>query len=246
MGEIMVSIVVLAFDNLRALLRSVETIKEHTAYGNFEIIVAHNPCGDADIDASIRDQLHIWNTNWGDFKFIILDKNRYHAKGCMMGYSLCDEETELVVFCNDDIFIPARESDWLERMALFMQDNPNVATLTPALYHGKETIYWIGKQDPNQPTHDFLHVPKGSPELPTQPLETCYNNFALVMIRKALVDEIPLGQSCPHYGSDSEFCNRVKDAHPDMIHMVDPRIRIYHYNIYSQRINHGKEKVIEG
>jgi len=46
--------------------------------------------------------------------------------------------------------------------------------------------------------------------------------------------------------SDSEFGNRIKEKYPQMKHMVLPEVKLYHFNIFAQRINHGKEKVIEG
>ena len=70
--------------------------------------------------------------------------------------------------------------------------------------------------------------------------------MACCLIRSHLIEEIPLGQNCPHYGSDSEFCNRVKDKYPEMEHWVIPSIKIYHWNIFALRSNHGQDKVVEG
>jgi len=240
-----VSFIIVAYDNPDHLGRTVETIQSHTDYLNKEIIVSHNK-SDTIADEKIKELLTVWNSNWDNFKFVVNDENLYHGKGCMNGYALIDPETEFVVFCNDDIFIPASQSDWLDKMLGFMEEHPEVATLTPSLYSAKETLYWCGKQDPSAPYHDFLHFPKGDIRIPTRVLETCYNNFAVLLTRRFLVDEIPIGQSCPHYGSDSEFCNRIKEKYPVMIHMVIPEIKLYHYNIFNLRTNYGKDNVVKG
>ena len=127
-----------------------------------------------------------------------------------------------------------------------MEADENAATVTPCLLYPKETIYWIGKQDPEKPHHDFLHLPRGDERLPTKPLTSCYSNMACCLIRRYLLEEIKLGvDTPPHYGSDSGFCNKVKELHPQMEHWVLPYIKIYHWNIYNLRTNRD-DPVVDG
>jgi GT2 family glycosyltransferase len=236
-----VGIVILPYDNVEFFVRAVNSVLQNTGYPIERFVASHNPCKDGQVNSQIHEFMDAIKRQYPNFDFVINDENLYHGKGTMVGVKILPE-CEYVVLLNDDIFIPGRELLWLEKMINFMEKNPNVATLTPSLYHLRETIYWVGKQDPLSGTHDFLHLPKGDPRIPTKPLETCYNNFSLCLIRKNLLDEFPLGQTCNHYGSDSEFCNRVKEAYPEMIHMVMPSVKLYHENIYALRTNRNDPK----
>ena len=247
MTDKLVSIIVLAYDNPNYLLRSVETLYRHNFYEPFELIVSHNPCGTGD-DQRIEEACNVWKKNWNNFKYVRNKENLYHAKGTMEGFKLAvsGSNPDYVCFCNDDVFIPASQSGWLINLVKYIEENPEVATLTPSIYSEKERIYWVGKDDPKSPYHNLLHVPRGDPRIPKDPIETCYNNMAICLTRRHLVDEIPLGQSCPHYGSDSEFGNRIKEKYPEMKHMVFPEVKLYHYNIYAKRTNYKKDKTVEG
>lgn len=245
MTDKLVSIVVLAFDNIKYLSRSVKTLHDHNDYKNFELIISHNPCGTEE-DQKIENACSNWMKLWSNFKYIKNKENLYHGKGSMEGVKIAASDSEYVCLCNDDIFIPASQSDWLVRLVNYMEKNSEIVTLTPAMYSEKERIYWVGKDDPKSPYHNLLHVPRGDPRIPKDPVETCYNNMALCLTRKYLLDEIPLGQNCRHYGSDSSFCNQVVEKYPEMKHMVLPEVKLYHFNIFNKRINHKKDKTIEG
>jgi len=247
MTDKLVSIIVLAFDNFRYLFRSVETLYHHNDYKNFDLVVAHNPSGTED-DQQIEEACGVWIEKWPNFKYIKNKENLYHAKGTMEGFKLAISSSNpfYVCFCNDDIFIPASQSNWLTKMVDYMEEHPEVATLTPSMYSEKERVYWVGKDDPKSPYHNLLHVPKGDPRIPKEPVETCYNNMALCLTRRYLLEEIPLGQTTFHYGSDEEFCNRIKAKYPEMKHMVLPEVKLYHHNIFAKRSNYKKDKTVEG
>ena len=247
MTDKLVSIIVLAYDNSKYLFRSVETLYRHNNYEPFELIVSHNP-SETEEDQKIEEACNVWKKNWSNFKYIRNEENLYHAKGTMEGFKLAisGSDPDYIILCNDDIFIPASQSNWLIKLVRYMEKNPEVATLTPAMYSEKERIYWVGKDDPKSPYHNLLHVPRGDPRIPKDPVETCYNNMAVCLTRRYLVDKIPLGQTCKMYGSDSEFCNRVKAKYPHMKHMVLPEVSVYHFNIYEKRINYKKDEVTKG
>lgn len=231
-----VSIIILPYDNLEYFLRAAESLHENTDYSNFEIVVSHNPCKSEETNAKIREACEIFFNNWDNFKYRVNKENLYHGPGIMAGFEMINDESKYVVLANDDIFIPGNQVSWLSKMIEFMEANEKIATLTPSLYHLKNTLYWIGRQG-HTGTHDFLHLPMGDERIPTEPLETSYNNMACCLARKFLLDEIPLGQTCPMYGSDSEFASRIKEKYPEMIHMVIPKIKLYHDNIYHLRTN---------
>lgn len=242
----LVSLIILPYDNLEFFTRAVESIYENTDYPNFQIIVAHNPCENDETNEKIKKFCKDKFNSWNNFKYVINKENLHHSLGLMEGFKITDSESKYIVLANDDIFIPGNQIDWLTKMVDFMDKDNNVATVTPCLLYPKETIYWIGKQNPENSQHDFLHLPRNDERLPKESLTTCYNNMALCLTRRYLLKEIPLGQSCPHYGSDSEFANRIKDKYPKMKHWVIPKIKIYHFNIYNLRENHGKDPVTDG
>lgn len=238
-----VSIIILPFDNLEYFIRSAESLHENTAYPNFEIVTVHNPCSSEEINAKIKEACDIFFNNWNNFKYRINAENYFHAKGCMEGVRMLSSDVKYVVLANDDIFIPGYQLEWLTRLVSFMEENPLVATVTPSLYHsGKNTVYWCGRHG-DTGTHDFLHYPMNDPRIPKDPVETSYNNMAICVIRKYLLDEIPLGQTTLHYGSDSEFASRIKDKYPEMKHFVIPSVKLYHDNIYALRTNRGQKEV---
>jgi GT2 family glycosyltransferase len=239
-----VSVILLPFDNFEFFERALESVKANTDYPNFEIIISHNPCENEDINKKIRDYCNMNYEKYG-IKAIFNKENLYHGPGCMEGVKLSDPKTKYIVLLNDDVFVPGYQLNWLSQMVDFMESHSNAATVTPALYHLKNTIYWIGRKN-EEGTHDFLHLPKGDPRLPTEPLQTSYNNMAFCLVRANLIREIPLGQTCPMYGSDSEFAHRIKDKYPEMEHWVIPQIQLYHENIYWARSNRGKDKIVEG
>lgn len=242
-----VSIVLLAYDNLEFFVRAIESLQRNTSYPNFEIIVAQNSCKDESVRRKISKTCDDFYEKYDNFKFTINKENLYHAKGCASAFFFLDKECKYVVFANDDIFIPGNQLEWMTKLVSFMEENPKAASVTPCSLYPKETIYWCGKQDPNQPHHDFLHLPRNDPRLPKKPITTCYNNMCLMMTRRYFLDEIKLGiDTPPHYGSDSGFCNRVKELHPEMDHWVIPEIKVYHYNIYALRDNHNDDPVVDG
>jgi len=240
-----VSLLILPFDNNEFFVRAVESLISNTDYPWFEVIASHNPCDDQDINAAIKESCEIFAANHERFLYKVNSENLYHGPGLMKGFEITNPESKYIGLLNDDIFVPGYSLDWLKKMVSFLEKDPTVATVTPSLYHLKNTVYWMGRKK-NGGTHDYLHMPKGDPSLPTEPLVTSYNNMAFCLTRRFLLEEIPLGQTCPFYGSDSEFASRIKDAHPTFTHWVLPKVQIYHENIYYLRTTKGKDPVTSG
>lgn len=241
-----VSLIILAYDNYHYLRRAVISLIENTDYPDLEIIAVHNPCEDEEINKQIRSFLEETYQEHPDlFKYKLNEKNLLHARGIMEGFSLSNRDAKYIGILNDDIFIPAPEVNWLNEIIKFMEENPKAATVTPSLYHLNEKIYWCGRKK-GEAHHMCLHYPKGDPRIPKEPLQTESNNMAVCLTRRSLLEEIPLGQNCPHYGSDSEYYNRIQEMYPDSEHWVLPQVKLYHDNIFNRRLNYGKDKEIEG
>ena len=241
-----VALVILAFDNVEYFVRAAESLLHNTDYNNFGVLAVHNPCSSPDINAKIKESMDILFANFDNFTYFLNEENLYHGKGLTKGIDILDEKTKYVVLLNDDVFVPGNQLNWLTKMVEFMEENPNAASVTPALYSMDEKIYWIGKQNPENPHHDFLHFPKGDPRLPKSPLKTSYNNFAICLTRHSLLKEFSLADGPPHYGSDSGFANRIKDKYPELEHWVMPQIKLYHENIYQLRESYKKDPVVDG
>jgi len=241
-----VSIIILPYDQPEFFIRAAESLYHNTDYPDFEIIAAHNPCENSETNTKIKEACEIFFNNWKNFKYKVNETNLYHARGCISGFEIADKNSKYIVLANDDIFVPGNQLIWLKKMVDFAEADPLAASVTPCLLYPKESIYWIGKQNPENPQHDFLHYARNDERLPKEPITTCYSNMALCLTRRTLLEEIPLGQNCPHYGGDSEFANRIKDKYPEMKHWVLPQIKLYHWNIYASRENHGKDKAVDG
>ena len=246
-----VNIVIVPFDNPVFFDRALTTILENTDYNNFVVTVVHNPCcgggvQDGTLDAQIAD---IARSKHGKptVTYLLQKTNLYQARASQIGSDYVPD-AKYVVLANDDIFIPGSQLTWLEKMVEFLETKDDAASVTPMLLSKDERIYWVGKAlgHEENPHHDFLHVPRGDRRLPVDPLMTCYSNMACCLTRKSLLDEFSLKDGPPHYGSDSSFANRIKDKYPDMQHWVIPEIKLYHFNIFSQRANHKKDPVVDG
>jgi len=241
-----VSVVIVPYDNPQFFERSFNSILENTDYENFEVVVAHNPCEDENKNKAIKGICTPLNyPTHTKIHYMRLRTNQLHAIASQTG-AMFVTDAKYVVLCNDDIFIPSPQLQWLSKMVNFIGAQDSVATVTPSLYYPNEKCYWIGKQDPKQPMHDFLHVPRGDAQLPTKRITTCYNNMAVCLTRTRLLKEFPLTEGPPHYGSDSGFANRIHDKYPDMEHWVLPDIKIYHWNIFASRENYGKDQATNG
>jgi GT2 family glycosyltransferase len=156
----------------------------------------------------------------------------------MKGVEIADPESKYIGLLNDDVFVPGYGLDWLSKMVEYMEEHPNVATVTPMLFHLKNTVFWCGRI-PGKAEHLYLHLPKGDPRLPREPFMTESNNMAFCIIRAELLREFRMDDpGVPvHYGSDSAFYNRVQRKYPNMKHFVLPQIQLYHENIYWARTN---------
>lgn len=242
-----VGLVILAFDNVDFFSRAVKSIFANTDYENFELIAVHNPCEDEEINQKILAELSIFRNDYEKFSYIINETNLYHGPGSMKGVNLLSSECKYVALLNDDIFIPGNQLDWLSKMVTFMEENPKAATVTPSLYHMKESLYWCGRT-PGKAEHMYLHLPKGDSRIPTKPFTTESNNMAICLTRKNLLDEFSLSdEGVPtHYGSDEAYYNRIQRKYPEYEHWVIPEIKLYHENIYAIRTNRGKDKKVEG
>jgi len=239
-----VNIVIVPYDNPEFFERALTTALENTNYSNFVVSVVHNPCGDATLDAQIAT-IASSKEKLGTVAYLPQAKNLYHGPACQIGSDHVPD-AKYVLLANDDIFIPGSQLMWLDRMVEFMETMDTAASVTPCLLSEKEQIYWLGKQNPENPHHDYLHKPRHFSGIPQNPFMTCYNNMACCLTRKSLLNEFSLKDGPPMYGSDSGFANRIKDKYPELNHWVIPEIKLYHFNIYYKRINHGKDEVTDG
>lgn len=240
-----VGLIMIPFDNKDFFLRAAESVLENTDYPDFELFASHNPCKDKKINKEILEIMDSLYEKYPNFKYKINEKNFYHGKGSMKGFAFLPPNTKYVGLLNDDIFIPGNQLDWLKKMVKFIEEHDEAASVTPALYHLKETVYWMGREK-DSGTHDYLHYKRGDDRLPKGAFKTSYNNMACCLTRYSLLEEFPLGQNCPHYGSDSEYADRIKMKYPEMNHWVLPQIKLYHSNIFYLRSNRGEDPITEG
>jgi GT2 family glycosyltransferase len=236
-----VSIIIPAYDHPDLLNLCLNSIFENTNYKNFEILVSANRCeGSSNINNSdINNRISNICNNFFEkfpknFKFILNAINLKFGPGVMAIFPFASGE--FICTFNDDTIIPQNSRDWLDKLINVFSSNKNIASVTPCLLHKNRTIYWIGKQNPLNKFHDYLHYEEFDARLPKRMITSCYNNMACCLIPRYLVEEFSIGRRNPHYGSDSDFCSDVLQKYKDMKHVVLPEVKIFHYNIYNERI----------
>lgn len=231
--KFLVSIIYVAYNQPKILKESIISLIENTTYENYEIIISHNktiPTIDEEIRNFSNEISSLYNKK---ILYIYNSKNLKFGPGIMEGFKL--SSGSLICTMNDDTFFSKENSNWLEKLVEKMEEDPFIATITPSMYHKNKTIYWIGKKKASSKFHDFLHAKENDPRLPKELYESCYNNMACCLIRRELVEEFPIGKYHPHYGSDSDFCFRIKKKYEKMKHVVFPESKIFHFNIYQKR-----------
>jgi len=228
----LVSILIPTYKPLLFIERCIESIFEHTNYANYEVCIADDASPTTDHIEYLKT---LARTN--RVKVVFGNERLGHGPNTMRAFE--QSKGQFVLLLNDDCHIPFENRSWLDYLVNALKQNPTWASVTPALLHGLQhrTIYWIGKKRPEnckKSTHDFLHHPWGHESLPTAPVDSCYNNFACCLTWRGLLLDYPIGTIHKHYGSDSEWCNKIQNKF-GLLHMALPLLYVYHENAFGAR-----------
>lgn len=228
-SKALVSIIIPTKDNVDYLRNCLDSIREHTTYSNYEIVLVDNGSTDQDTFRyyenlrSIPDILRV--DFHGPFNFNkVLNLGAHHARG------------EILLFLNNDTEII--DSDWLGELARWA-DRPEIGIVGAKLIYPDATIQHagiiVGMEGHGSHiftgVHENYHGIFGSIDW--------YRNYSAVTgacmaIRREVFDEIGrLDEDYELVFSDIEICLRVIDAGYRVVY--NPFARLIHHEGKTRR-----------
>ena len=110
------SIIILSYNTLEMLQLCIESIREHTEVGSYEIIVVENASKDGSAE---------WLKEQEDLRCIYNEENQGFPKGCNQGLEIA-EGTELLLLNSDTIVT----KNWLENLCRALYSDPAVGAVS--------------------------------------------------------------------------------------------------------------------
>jgi GT2 family glycosyltransferase/ubiquinone/menaquinone biosynthesis C-methylase UbiE len=142
------AIVILTYNNIEYSRQCIQSIREHTEKGTYEIIV---------VDNNSTDGTQEWLLKQEDIKLQLNQKNEGFPKGCNMGIKLAGKQSDILLLNNDTVVTPR----WLENLnkCLYSDERNGAAG---AVCNHNENLQWGGftyeNLDEMQPLADENNV----------------------------------------------------------------------------------------
>lgn len=178
-----ISIVILSKSNNELLFNCIDSFLEKSEYCNYEIIV-----GDT---GSNKEEIYDFKNRYNQQNIEIHEIGEYNfaKNNNLIVKDFVSEESELVLFCNNDIQII---NDVLSNMVHFYNNNKNCGTMGARLYYEDKTIQHSGIMvlNLNQQIALTHHGIKTRYKYHNGNKEVFGNTAALLMINKTLFTKI--------------------------------------------------------
>lgn len=113
-----VSIIILTFNNLDYTKKCIESIKNYTVEGSYEIII---------VDNNSQDGTRSWLLEQQDLKLILNNENLGFPKGCNQGIKAAGEKNDILLL-NNDIIVT---SNWLTNMQRALYSSIEIGAVGP-------------------------------------------------------------------------------------------------------------------
>lgn len=215
----LVSIIITNWNGKKLLKECLTSIKDHTDYPNFTVIVVDNRSTDGSVKMVRR--------NFPRVKLIENKMNVSYAKANNQGIRRAlREKADYMFLLNNDTKII--QNDWLMRMVKIAEANPDVGIVGCKLIHPDGKIQHAGGGIGVMGT--FHHV-GGKHDNGTydEIKDVDYVTGAAFMIKGELVKKIGLLDEgfYPAYFEDADYCVRAKMAGYRVVY--NPRTTIVHY-----------------
>ena len=110
------SIIILSYNTLEMLQLCIESIREYTEVGTYEIIVVENASKDGSAE---------WLKEQGDLRCIYNEENQGFPRGCNQGLKIA-EGTELLLLNSDTVVT----KDWLSNLRRALYSDPTVGAVS--------------------------------------------------------------------------------------------------------------------
>jgi GT2 family glycosyltransferase/ubiquinone/menaquinone biosynthesis C-methylase UbiE len=173
-GLTMISIVIATFNKLEYTKQCIESIREYTSQGSYEIII---------VDNFSTDETRIWLMEQEDLKVILNDQNCGFPKACNQGLEIANGE--YVLLLNNDTVVT---SGWLSNLEAALQSSPDigaVSLLTNSSSYGQAI-------QTNYTTIEEMHVFSKSFNMSNQQLweERAKLIGFCMLIKKSVLDQV--------------------------------------------------------
>jgi GT2 family glycosyltransferase len=219
----LVSIIIPTKNNKKILQRCVESIKKHTSYKNFEIIIVDNNS----IDLGTKSYYKSLSCTILDYKgsFNFSKMNNYavkHAKG------------DFLLFLNDDTKV--LESNWLQEMIGVCSQN-DVGAVGAKLVYSDNTIQHAGIVilDTGAGFHPFQNIPEDSNKhfnLINAMRDCSAVTGACLMTKKEIFAKINgFDDVFDVYYGDADLCLRIIDSGYHVVYT--PSVKMLHEGSHS-------------
>lgn len=220
----LVSVIIPHFNGEKILRDCLQSLKKCT-YQNFEVIVVDN--------GSTDESTLLVETEFPHVKLHKSTKNLGYSGGCNFGFR--NTKGKYVVFLNNDTI---QESDWLEKLVEFAEQNPKVAALHPKLLYIKDkTLFdYSGAAGGEM---DFLGFPfaRGRIFFTVEKDEKQYDNPKRIFwasgtacfLRREVLNEVGLlDEDFFMHMEEIDLCWRINSADYEVWSV--PNSVVYHYS----------------
>lgn len=112
------SIIISTYNNLRYNRLCIESIRQMTRAGSYEIIVVDNHSTDGTVE---------WLKEQSDIKLVLNDENKGFPAGCNQGIRLAEDGNDILLLNNDTIVTP----HWLDNLQTCLYSDPSIGAVGP-------------------------------------------------------------------------------------------------------------------
>lgn len=113
-----VSIIILTLNNLDYNMQCIQSIREYTEEGSYEIII---------VDNGSTDGTREWLKKQSDLKLVFPDENTGFPKGCNLGIEAARKENDILLLNNDIVVTPK----WLYNLKTCLYSSNDIGAVGP-------------------------------------------------------------------------------------------------------------------
>ncbi len=110
------SIIILTYNNLKYNKLCIDSIRNYTSKGTYEIIVIDNHSTDGTVE---------WLKQQSDLKVIFNEENLGFPKGCNQGIKIAQKDNDILLLNNDTVVTP----NWLTNLKKCLYSNENIGAV---------------------------------------------------------------------------------------------------------------------
>jgi len=233
-----VTIIIPTRNSLALLEKCIESIRNHTKYPNFKILVIDNQSDDKKFLEYIRDE-----QSRSALDVIKYDKPFNHSD--MNNIAVNSVKSELIVFMNNDIEIIS--DNWLEQLVATVNSDESVACAGCLLVYENNTVQHggivLGIHGLAGHSHQYLY--SDSPGYNCRLLafqEMSVVTAALMIIKKTVFEKIGgfSIQKYPTVLNDVDLCLRFRKAGYRCLY--NPMVKAYHHESRTRPISDTEHK----